>query len=149
MAKRPGLTLEEHDQLGAELRQMRNRLLTISVQLSNRYTKPFGRQCDQAIAALDKLRSDLEGQMSHENPRLEEPTRVYYGAMKAEPIASTDLRIGDRVRDRRAREAWRRDGTITEFEGEDHCWVMFDYEARDGTRALIPRSALCPLPPDR
>lgn len=78
MKKRPPLSLDEHRQLGLELSEMRNRMVTLAVDLSGRYRQTRSpRRALRAQAALDDLRSELDNQLLRDHPDDFEP-RVYY-----------------------------------------------------------------------
>ncbi len=68
--RKPGLTLEQHNQFGAELAYMRDRLTQLHVEISNSYPKSanVGRQAGRAADQLDQLRSRLDGLLAAEYP---------------------------------------------------------------------------------
>jgi len=74
------MTFEEHQALGEELYRIRNRLLSISVELGNRYSVKLGDRCSKATHPLDLLRSDLDCIVFRENPDrdIKERLHVYY-----------------------------------------------------------------------
>ena len=75
--------------LGKLLTQVRNALSTQSCELTNRPKyRPSGKRIQQAVALLDKVRSDMENEMFKENPgdwsthtgpARERRLNVYYG----------------------------------------------------------------------
>jgi hypothetical protein len=80
MPKKPGLTLDEHTELGAELAAMRERLGKITVQLSHAYPNPVAGLAVRAQADLDRLRSKLDEMVFREHPGLstKSNSKVYY-----------------------------------------------------------------------
>ena len=81
MSKRlTGLTFEEHQQLGEELKTLHNRLCSIGIQLGNAYgvaSKTYRRH-DKMHAYLSQLRCELDAQLFKECRDQASP-RVYYG----------------------------------------------------------------------
>jgi len=77
--KTKGLTLDQHREIGAQLKEMTAYTQRLVVDLE----KAYSGESSPAVAAkrieglLWELRSDLEGQMSHEHGS--EDTSVYYG----------------------------------------------------------------------
>jgi hypothetical protein len=65
MPMKPGLTREEHEELGAKLKQMRDKVLRISQQLETAYAKlsPCARLSYQTAQMIDRLRSVLDRQV--------------------------------------------------------------------------------------
>lgn len=80
----PPLTLAEHEQLGAELHRMRERLVHLEVELARRYgsSRPLGRRATRARVLLDNLRSSLDDQLARDHPADFRPS-VYYPAAPA------------------------------------------------------------------
>jgi hypothetical protein len=64
MPTKPGLTRQEHEELGIRLKQLRDEVLRISVQLETAYAKlsPCARLSYRAAQTVDKLRSALDHQ---------------------------------------------------------------------------------------
>jgi hypothetical protein len=64
MPTKPGLTRQEHEELGATLKQLRDEVLRISLHLDAAYPKlsPAARLSYKAAQALDRLRSTLDRQ---------------------------------------------------------------------------------------
>ena len=64
MPIKPGLTRQEHEELGAKLKQLRDEVLRISVQLDAAYPKlsAAARLSYKAAQAVDRLRSALDRQ---------------------------------------------------------------------------------------
>jgi hypothetical protein len=64
MSIKPGLTRKEHEELGAKLKQLRDEVLCISVQLDTAYPKlsPAARLSYKAAQAVDRLRRALDRQ---------------------------------------------------------------------------------------
>jgi hypothetical protein len=62
---KPGLTRQDHEELGATLKQLRDEVLRISLQLETAYPKlsPAARLSYKAAQALDRLRSALDRQV--------------------------------------------------------------------------------------
>ena len=80
MKRKPGLTLEEHRDLGILLKQVRSTLLTQGVSVANKYPKGsrVARLALAAHAAVDKLRVELDSVVHAENrtePRMKD---VYF-----------------------------------------------------------------------
>jgi hypothetical protein len=72
------LPLAEHLSLGPELKAIRNRLLELSVRISNAYgtSDKRGRYAHQAYIAVDNLRCLLDDDLLRDHP---DQVRVYYG----------------------------------------------------------------------
>jgi hypothetical protein len=64
MPTKPGLTRLEHEELGAKLKQVRDEVLFISLQLETAYAKmsPFARLSYRVTQTVDRLRSALDRQ---------------------------------------------------------------------------------------
>jgi hypothetical protein len=64
MPIKPGLTRKDHEELGATLKQLRDEVLRISLQLETAYPKlsPAAGLSYKAAPALDRLRSALDCQ---------------------------------------------------------------------------------------
>lgn len=88
MAKKPGLDFDEHEALGRELWELRNRLLQISVRLSNAYAKTsrVDRAGQLAVSRVDALRSALDDECALEHPDRFTPA-VYYPGQYREVAA--------------------------------------------------------------
>jgi len=83
--KKPGLTLEEHDKLGAELQVMRDRLVDISVSLGKAYPNAKLKGVPgKAWKVVDDLRSLLDGFVFQEyrDRDTQELSQVYYRATR-------------------------------------------------------------------
>ena len=82
MSKKPGLSRDEHAELGAELAEMRDRLGKIAVQLGQAYPLPVSELAITAQAAVDALRCDLDSIVFNEYPGLKHTgnASVYYPA---------------------------------------------------------------------
>ena len=78
MSRKPGLTLDEHRALGAELQAIRDRLVKITVITGNSYPAKVGRCASRAVETIDKLRSELDNRMFAENPNNGMMANVYY-----------------------------------------------------------------------
>ena len=78
MAKKPGLSIEEHRQLGQELFQMRESLVKLTETLSKAYPQPLSSLADNAWQAVDAIRSKLEDQVCRENPEDNAALSMYY-----------------------------------------------------------------------
>jgi hypothetical protein len=73
------LTIEEHRELGAELKTVRSVLMKRSVQVGNTYgvTAKTHRRIDKALRALEGAKSELENQLFLDHPK-EATHGVYY-----------------------------------------------------------------------
>lgn len=82
--RKPGMTLEEHRELGRELRAMRRRLVKLSVMVSGKYLlsgpAPY-KLLDKAHKAIQDFAYRMEGQCERDCPGIEEADlmRVYLG----------------------------------------------------------------------
>lgn len=85
--RKPGLSRDEHTELGAELHAMHGRLGEIAVLLSQRYTLKLADQASRAQTAVDQLRSDLDSILFDEYPGLSSRgnASVYYPGATAPP----------------------------------------------------------------
>jgi hypothetical protein len=89
MPTKPGLTRLEHEELGATLKQLRDEVLRIALQLETAYPKlsPADRLSYNAAQMVDRLRSALDRQAfldycqweAHEKVQFKE-ARTYYPA---------------------------------------------------------------------
>jgi hypothetical protein len=71
MGKRlKGFDFDKHTALGQELCEMRNRLLSVSIELSNAYgvTSKVSKRADRAYNAVDELRSILDDVVRRDCP---------------------------------------------------------------------------------
>lgn len=78
--RKSGLTMARHREIGAELRVMRDTLVTLAVEIGNAYpvtSRHYG-VGERAWTAVDRLRSRLDSAMFVEHPD-EASTKVYYG----------------------------------------------------------------------
>ena len=80
--RKPGLTLEEHERLGKDLRALREWLGGVMVQLSVAYPHKVADRAHKAQEGIDSLRSLLDDLIHHERPG-QGVMRVYYGANNA------------------------------------------------------------------
>jgi hypothetical protein len=76
MAK-PGYTLEQHERLGKELQAIRDRLVTIQVELSHAYPIKLAGLVGIASDAVDKLRLVLDEQVCREHQGSSESLKIY------------------------------------------------------------------------
>lgn len=78
--KKPGLTLERHQEVGAELREMYHRLQSLAVEFSHAYPMSDGayQELNKAVKALGSVRSGAEDNLFREH-RDRATTKVYYG----------------------------------------------------------------------
>jgi len=84
MKKRP--TLSEHQAFGAELKELRDRLLKLSVRVSNAYpkTERAGRELHASLTRMDAAKSRLEDLVIMENG--EADTSVLLGCYYGRPL---------------------------------------------------------------
>ena len=80
--KKAGLTLAEHKELGADLKEMHRRLGEITVTLSAAYPQRLAHMALRVQTVLGELRSKLDDEVCGEHPELPNPEvlSVYYGA---------------------------------------------------------------------
>ena len=93
MPTKPGLTRAEHEELGATLKQLRDEVLRISVQLDTAYPKlsPAARLSYKAAQAVDRLRSALDRQAFLDYRQWEAHEKAQFkGARTYFPRADTD-----------------------------------------------------------
>lgn len=85
MRQKAGLTLERHREIGAELAQIRDRLVTLACEIGNAYpvTSPQSRAAAKAWPAVDSLRSLLDNTVFMEYPAEASPA-IYYGQRNTE-----------------------------------------------------------------
>jgi hypothetical protein len=76
------MTLDEHREMGRILRDVRNDLIVVSVELDKKYgkSKRIGMKLERAAKRIDKIRSQLDDRLFNEYPELdtEEGCRYYY-----------------------------------------------------------------------
>ena len=76
-----GLSLDEHLALGRELKTMRERLVSLAVELGNKYSLSTNvlRKADKTYRAIDELRWKLEDIVFGEHPEREGANfRIYH-----------------------------------------------------------------------
>jgi len=80
--KKPGFTVEQHREVGRELRRMQQSLVCLAVALSRAYgkTKPISHQTRQVVKDLAALRSKLDNVVCREHPTDDSVLRCYYVA---------------------------------------------------------------------
>jgi hypothetical protein len=96
MPIKPGLTRVEHEELGMRLKELRDEVLRISLQLETAYAKmsPCARLSYRAAQTLDKLRSALDCQAFLEYCQWEAQEKVQFkGARTYYP--GNDVRTDD------------------------------------------------------
>lgn len=79
MKKKPGMTFQEHKELGPVLREARTLLSERGVRIASRYPKDSRvyRLALDAHKAVDELREELRKQVGSEHPNLGEAEEVY------------------------------------------------------------------------
>lgn len=80
MTKRP--TVEEYKQIGAELKELREKLIETSVLLGNKCGKKYSHVLTRSILPIESIRNELEEKMFVHHPELEGDTdslRIFYG----------------------------------------------------------------------
>ncbi len=79
--KKIGFKFEEHAEVGAELKLIRDELVHLSVTIANRYPKDIADNLVEAVENIDRVRSDLDDCVCEENPELEDNIlfSCYYG----------------------------------------------------------------------
>lgn len=82
MKKKPGLSRDQHTELGAELAGMRDRLGKIAVQVGHAYPNALGDLALRAQGDVDRLRSKLDAIVFDEYPGLSTKGNigVYFGS---------------------------------------------------------------------
>lgn len=90
MAKKRRLSLQEHRDLGQELKSIRDRLISLTVLIDGAYPRYVSAFCGKAADSLDTLRSELDARVFWENQagypedRKNELLRVYYPGNRGE-----------------------------------------------------------------
>ena len=97
MPIKPGLTRMEHEDLGAKLKQLRDEVLHIALQLENAYSKtsPCARLSSRVAQTVDRLRSASDRQAfldycqwaAHEKAQFK-GSRTYYSGNDARQTTS-------------------------------------------------------------
>ncbi|HPC94986.1 MAG TPA: hypothetical protein PLU87_08600 [Sedimentisphaerales bacterium] len=79
--RKPGFTIEQHREVGRELRRMQQSLVYLEVALSRSYgkSKVICHQTHQAVKVLAALRSKLDNVVCREHPTDDSVLRCYYG----------------------------------------------------------------------
>lgn len=75
--KKPGYTLEQHEKLGIELQNMRDRLGEITSELSQAYPFKLSDIAKKAKLEIDMLRGKLESIVCQENPAIKDAFKIY------------------------------------------------------------------------
>jgi hypothetical protein len=82
-ASKPGLTFAEHQKIGGELRRIYRQLTDNFSIISKAYgpSSKASKAGERALKYLNRLRSDLDNEVSRENPERSdaEVTACYYG----------------------------------------------------------------------
>ena len=88
--RKPGYTLEQHEQLGLELQTMRDRLNSIFVDLQNHYgrTDKIASMVESTCHQLDKLRDDLKDRLLKEQTDKKEADlgQVYFRSSRSDYV---------------------------------------------------------------
>lgn len=81
---KPGLTPEQHTQLGAELFATRQTLTKAYVMIANAYPQnlPAVNALRSAAIKVDKTRSDLDSLLARDNPDAFDPAIYYPGGAR-------------------------------------------------------------------
>jgi len=83
--KHEGFTLLEHEVLGTELQEMRDRLVELSVRIGRAYGKTQGRcaidSCVKAYTGIDNARSELDNIIHREHPDTDVSKTYYRGGV--------------------------------------------------------------------
>lgn len=82
MAKKPGFTIEHHEDLGLELQTMRDRLSKISVELKEAYPSKIHDLAQKAVNTIDTLRSVLDDKVCEENKSSKNLPETYFRASR-------------------------------------------------------------------
>jgi len=79
--RKPGFTIEQHREVGRELRRTQQSLVHLEVALSRAYgkTKPMVHQTRRVVKGLAALRSKLDNVVCREHPTDNSVLRCYYG----------------------------------------------------------------------
>lgn len=80
MPKKPGLTLEQHEKLGAELLTMRDRIGEILELVSTAYPFKISNPLHKAQDIIDRLRANLDSKVAEENKGNKKALNIYYRA---------------------------------------------------------------------
>lgn len=84
MAKKTGLTMNQHQEAGKRLKRMLNEIIDLQTSVINNYniTQPRAKRVVSALVQMDRklqtARSELEELMAEQYPS-EWDTKVYYG----------------------------------------------------------------------
>jgi hypothetical protein len=76
--KKPGLPLDAHKALGAELKALNRRLIEIECHILNAYPLPVIRGVKRAQAGILALRNALDQEVDKEHPTAEGTTGIYW-----------------------------------------------------------------------
>ena len=106
---KPRFSFEKHQEVGKELKVIRNHLLRLSVEICNAYPKQekVSRQSEKAYEAIDGLRNVLDNCFLEEYPD-EDYRGVYYGKMEIDfrhLLASSKQKDTNQPEDSQASEA--------------------------------------------
>ena len=89
MARKTPLSWEEHLELGAELKSIRDRLLHIAMEMSNRVGKATkaSRTAHAAQRSVDELKCEMDSLVFKAFPEkgFDDLVRVYYGRPEERP----------------------------------------------------------------
>lgn len=85
--KKPGLTFERHQEIGAELKEMYNRLQSLAVEFSHAYPRSNSayRELCKATEALGGARSGAEDNLFKEHTD-RATTKIYYGGQEGHKV---------------------------------------------------------------
>ena len=81
MAKKPGLTIDQHNELGAELLSIREQLMKIKTVISEAYPFKLSDPLQKALSIIVHLRAELDSKVAEENKDME-TVHIYYRNLK-------------------------------------------------------------------
>jgi predicted nucleic acid-binding Zn-ribbon protein len=76
---RKKLSIEEWKEFGADVKDVRARLMDVSLRISKVLSKREYRPSAKAIDLLDKVKSDLEDELCRQHPNEKNLTKFFYG----------------------------------------------------------------------
>lgn len=85
--KKSRLTLEQHQELGKELAEMRDRLTLIAVSIARIYATPRATPLLRAVERIDKFRSGMDDVIYHDFRDTESDatlSQIYYPPKKSD-----------------------------------------------------------------
>ncbi len=78
MSKKPGFTLQQHEDIGRQIHTMCDQLTDIQTETNRAYLSELSNLAVTALTAISELRSALDNKVRLEHPDKADSHRIYY-----------------------------------------------------------------------